>query len=105
MRQVRTSQQPYQSDWLTWDSEPVITDQIMSYCEHEFWIHDADVCGWRDIQFVVRENHTVTYWKVEHAWWIQHEPEWDLRNEFDISQMDSVSFSYPNINRDWLKLT
>jgi hypothetical protein len=105
MRQVRTSLQPYQSHWLIWDGNHAIPDQIISYCEHEFWVYDADVCGWRDIQFVVRENDVESYWNVAHAWWIQHEPEWDLRNEFDISQTDSVSFRYPTINRDWLKLT
>jgi hypothetical protein len=105
MRQVRTSDQEYQSAWLEWDILESIPDQILSYCEDEFWVYDADVCGWRDIQFVVRENNKDTHWKVEHAWWIETDLEWQLKNEFDVTQIESVSFSYPSLNRDWLKLT
>ena len=104
MRQIRTSEQAYQSAWLEWDSVTTIPDQIISYCEDEFWIYDADLCGYRDIQFVVRENDVESYWNVAHAWWWQTEPEWDLRNEFDISQIPQVHFAYPRVTRDWLIL-
>jgi hypothetical protein len=105
MRQVRYSEQEYQSAWLEWDLSKEIPDQILAYVEEEYWIYDSDTCGNDTFEFVVRENHTETYWKVEHAWWWQTEPEWDLVNEFDIEQIDTVSFSYPKMNRDWLKLT
>jgi hypothetical protein len=105
MRQVRHSEQPYQSAWWEWDSLSAIPDQILDYVREEYWIYDADTCGNETFQFVVRENGVETYWQVEHAWWIEHDPEWDLPNEFDIEQIGTVSFSYPQLNRDWLKLT
>lgn len=105
MRQVRSSDQSYQSDWMTWDSLNTIPEQIIQYMETVYWIYDADTCGNETLQFVVRDSGVETYWEVEHAWWIEYEPEWDLPNEFDIKQVDSVIFEYPRINRDWLKLT
>lgn len=105
MRQIRTSEQLYQSAWWEWDSELTIPDQILNYVQRKYWVYDADTCGNRTYQFVVRENGSETYWQVEHAYWIEYDPEWDLPNEFDIEQIDTVSFSYPQLNRDWLKLT
>jgi hypothetical protein len=105
MREVRHSEHAYQSAWLEWDSCVAIPDQILNYVQEEYWVWDADVCGNDTFQFVVRENGTETYWQVEHAWWIQYDPEWQLKNEFDFEQIDTVSFSYPTLNRDWLKLT
>lgn len=105
MRQVRHSVQPYESAWMEWESDQALPDQIIQYCEQKFWVYDADVCGCRDIEFVVREHGIESYWQVEHAWWIQTEPEWDLRNEFDIKQIPQVQFTYPRINRNWLQLT
>jgi len=105
MRQVRYSEQAYQTAWLEWDSGVAIPDQIVNYLQEEYWIYDADTCGNETFQFVVRENEVDTYWEVDHAWWIEYEPEWTMRNEFDIKQVDSVIFEYPRINRDWLQLT
>lgn len=90
---------------MIWDGLNTIPDQIIQYMETVYWIYDADTCGNETLQFVVRENGVETYWEVEHAWWIERDPEWDLKNEFDIKQVDSVIFEYPRINRDWLKLT
>jgi hypothetical protein len=105
MREVRHSEQEYQSVWLEWDSGVTIPDQILNYLREEYWVYDADVCGNDTFQFVVRENGTETYWQVEHAWWIEWEPEWVCRNEFDVTQIPQVHFAYPTKNRDWLKLT
>lgn len=105
MRQWRTSGQPYQSAWREWDNNVAIPDQILNYMEHTHWVYDCDTCGGATMQFVVRDNHVDTYWQVNHAWWIELEPEWCVQNEFDIERIESVNFGYPRINRDWLKLT
>jgi hypothetical protein len=104
MRLIRTSDLPYKSDWLVWEPQGDVTEQILQYAQEHYWVYDADVCGWRDIQFVVRDNGAETFWEVEHAWWIEHDPEWELRNEFDLKQIESVQFEYPTKNRDWLLL-
>ena len=104
MRQVRYSEQEYESAWLEWDTQLAIPDQILDYVREEYWVYDADVCGDDTFQFVVREHGAETYWEVEHAWWITYDPEWELHNEFDLKQIDSVQFEYPTKNRDWLQL-
>lgn len=104
MRQVRYSEQAYQDTWIEWDSGISAPLQILNYLREEYWVHDAHTCGGQTFQFVVRENHTETCWEVTHSWWIEHDPEWCLLNEFDIEQKQSVSFPYPAVNRDWLTL-
>lgn len=105
MRHIRTSGQPYTSAWREWDSEKSIPDQILHYMEDTYWVYDCDTCGDASIQFVVRDQGVETYWQVDHAWWIEYEPEWCVQNEFDVEQISSVNFEYPRINRDWMKLT
>lgn len=105
MRQVRHNRQSYQDAWLEWDSHTSIPDQIMEHVRRKYWVYDSDTCGSSVYQFVVRENGSETYWFVTHDWWIEHDPEWACVNEFDISQMLSVDFEYPRVDRDWLKLT
>lgn len=73
--------------------------------QRKFWVYDSDSCGDETIQFVVRENDVETYWQVKHTWWIDYDPEWDLKNQFDVEQISCAEFTYPRVNRDWLKLT
>jgi hypothetical protein len=105
MRQIRTSGQPYQTPWREWDGDATIPDEILLHMEDAYWVYDCDTCGDATIQFVVREHDAETYWQVDHAWWIEYEPEWCVRNEFDVQQIDAVTFAYPRMNRDWMKLT
>lgn len=105
MRQVRYNGQSYKDDWLEWDSETTIPDQIIQYLQNKYWVYDSDSFGNETFQFVVRENLTDTYWEVEHVWWIDYDPDWTMNNEFDIKQVLTVNFDYPRINRAWLKLT
>lgn len=105
MRLVRHSEQPYTSDWLCWDDQSPIAQQIEQFLQDNYWVYDADVCGTCTHQFVVQQHGETTFWQAEHHWWIEYDPEWICGNEFEIQQTDAVLFDYPTRNRDWLTLT
>lgn len=58
------------------------------WVKEEEWVWDSDNCGDRTEFYVVMDGDKVTYWKVEHSWWIDYEPEWEIHNVFEITEID-----------------
>lgn len=63
-------------------------------------VHDADNCGDEEVFFIFDNN--IAY-RLYYSWWIDHNPEWEMQNDYYIKEVPLDHFKYP-ANRDWLDL-
>ena len=94
----------YTQPWVSFTTTQELHKYLITWMEHHYWVYDADTCGDRTVHFVIRQDQTETYWRVCQTWWIEYEPDWEMRNEFEITRMDQAQFEYPKVARDCLRL-
>lgn len=58
---------------------------LEQWIKNEEMVYDTDQGG-ESTQFWVVMWPTITvYYKVQHAWWVDHDPEWMIINDFNIT--------------------
>ena len=93
------SDMPNPSSWI----ESNIADEravITAYCYEHFEIYDADNSGEYTYYFAF---DTAKYFKVEHIWWIELDPDWRFVNEYEITEVSKQEAKRVCEDRDWLR--
>jgi len=75
------------------------TDTIMSHFRKFVQVHDADICGDK-IMFFEFDNGNC--YRLSYSWWIEYDPEWDLKEEIEITKVKKEETKNLYSNRNWL---
>ena len=99
----------YCSKWIRFQTVLPLDEFLVDFCQHEFYVWDSDNCGSEHIQFVIEDLDTgvTSYHEIYHYWGWEDDKEeggYSLINEFSYEKVDSVKFSYPSVDRDYLTL-
>jgi hypothetical protein len=96
------SDMKYESKWETVETDIFIW--MSDYVLKNYRIYDADHCGDESVEFVVDREGELSFYRFTYSWWIDYDPEWDLKDSIHYEVVPEVKFSYPAIDRDWIKL-
>ena len=99
----------YVSDWTTyegkasrnWEETNKTEAQILDEIRKDCWVYDADTCG-DDTLYVAFSSGK--YYKIYHDWYITYDPEWEIHNSVEITEVRKEETKDIVSDRDWLIL-
>ena len=69
--------------WIDYDLSP--NGSMTKYFNDIMRIWDADICGDVEVDFVFDNGEA---YSLEYSWWIDYDPEWDLKSDLSINAID-----------------
>lgn len=85
--------------WIdaTKDDEKAVVE---AYYHKHLFVYDADICGNEEMDF---SFSTGKAFKLESSYWIEYNPEWEIHNEYYITEIDMKELpSWMQKERDWI---
>lgn len=93
----------YCSDWRkkNWVETFLSEKEILYFLKKEMFVYDSDNCG-EDISYVGFSSGK--YFKIFHSWYIEHDPEWQINNDFEITEVTKEEATHKGVisDRNWL---
>lgn len=77
-------------------------DVVMYYFDNHIKVYDADVCGDTKNFFAVFDGNVTKYFRLDYSWYIEFEPEWQLRDDFSLTEIPKEETKGLIEFRDWI---
>lgn len=76
-------------EYFVWSFMPDDFDYkaLRDKVQNEWWVWDCDQCGDKTTTWVIMFD-TPQFYRVEHTWWIEEYPRFEVRNEFAWWKID-----------------